>query len=107
MKTVQNEGMLLADFGFYESEKAKAAYTVAPDIDNYDEPNRRFSMFNSIRLMSEMKGLGLGLTNVSIDRTSAPGLWIAGDIKQSIEDRTEIASNSMSNLMQGLASNFF
>ena len=107
MKTVQNEGMLLADFGFYESEKGKAAYTVAPDINNYDKPNRSFSMFNSIRLMSEMKGLGLGLTNVSIDRTSAPGMWISADIKQSIEDRTEIASNSITNVMQGLAANFF
>ena len=106
MKTVQNEGMILADFGFYESEKGKAAYTVAPDIEDYDKPSG-FSMFNSIRLMSEMKGLGLGLTNVSIDRTSAPGLWIAGDIKQSIEDRTELASNSMSNALQGLAANFF
>jgi hypothetical protein len=106
MKTVQNEGMILADFGFYESEKGKASYTVAPDIENYDNGNS-FSMFNSIRMMAEMKGLGLSFTNVSIDRTSAPGLWIAGDIKQSISDRTELATNSMSNALQGFASNFF
>ena len=105
MKTVENEGMLLADFGFYESEKGKAAYTIAPDIEDYDTPS--FSMFNSIRLMSEMKGLGLGLTNVSIDKTSTPGMWISADIKQSIEDRTELATNSVSNALQGLASNFF
>ena len=106
MKTVQNEGMILADFGFYESEKGKASYTVAPDIENYDNGNS-FSMFNSIRMMAEMKGLGLSFTNVSIDRTSTPGLWIAGDIKQSISDRTELATNSMSNALQGFASNFF
>ena len=105
MKTIQNEGMLLADFGFYESERGKASYTMAPDIEGYDHSSP-FSLFNSIRLMSEMKGLGLGLTNVSIDRTSAPGMWISADIKQSISDRTELATNSMSNVLQGLASNF-
>ena len=106
MKTIQNEGMLLADFGFYESEKGKAAYEIAPDIDNYDSPSK-FNMFSSLRLQAEMKGFGLGLTNVSIDRTSAPGMWISADIKQSIEDRTELASNSMTNAIQGLAANFF
>ena len=106
MKTVQNEGMLLADFGFYESEKGKASYTMAPDIEEYDTPSK-FSMFNSIRLMSEMNGLGLGLTNISIDKTVTPGMWINADIKQTIEDRTELATNSMSNALQGLAANFF
>ena len=105
MKTIQNEGMLLADFGFYESEKGKASYEIAPDIENYDNGGV-FSMFSSLRLMAEMKGLGLGLTNVSIDRTSTPGMWIAADIKQSISDRTELATNSVSNVLQGLAANF-
>ena len=105
MKTIQNEGMLLADFGFYESEKGKASYTIAPDIDNYDRGGA-FSMFNSIRMMAEMKGLGVSLSNVNIDRTSTPGMWISADIKQSISDRTELATNSIGNMMQGLAANF-
>ena len=106
MKTVENEGMLLADFGFYDSERGKAAYEVAPEINDYDTPGK-FSMFSSIRLMSEMKGFGLNLTNVSIDRTSTPGMWIGADIKQNISDRTELATNSMNNIFQGIASNFF
>ena len=105
MKTIQNEGMLLADFGFYESEKGKASYTIAPDIDNYDKGGA-FSMFNSLRMMAEMKGLGVSLSNVNIDRTSTPGMWISADIKQSISDRTELATNSIGNMMQGLAANF-
>ena len=105
MKTIQNEGMLLADFGFYESEKGKASYTIAPDIDNYDKGGA-FSMFNSLRMMAEMKGLGVNLSNVNIDRTSTPGMWISADIKQSISDRTELATNSIGNMMQGLAANF-
>ena len=106
MKTVQNEGMILADFGFYESEKGKAVYEMAPDIENYDKGNR-FSMFNSLRLLAEMKGYGLGLTNVSIEKTSAPGIWIGADIKQNIEDRAEIANNKIGNAIQSLAANFF
>ena len=106
MKTVQNEGMILADFGFYESEKGKAVYQMAPDIENYDKGNR-FSMFNSLRLLAEMKGFGLGLTNVSIEKTSAPGVWIGADIKQNIEDRAEIANNKIGNAIQSLAANFF
>ena len=106
MKTVQNEGMLLADFGFYESEKGKAAYVVAPDIEDYDSPGN-FSMFNSLRLAAEMKGFGLGITNVSIDRTTTPGMWLSADIKQSISDRTELATNSMGNMLQGLVANFY
>jgi hypothetical protein len=106
MKTVQNEGMLLADFGFYESEKGKAAYVVAPDIEDYDSPGN-FSMFNSLRLAAEMKGFGLGITNVSIDRTTTPGMWLSADIKQSISDRTELATNSMGNMLQGVFANFY
>ena len=63
-------------------------------------------MFNSLRMMAEMKGLGVSLSNVNIDRTSTPGMWISADIKQSISDRTELATNSIGNMMQGLAANF-
>ena len=64
-------------------------------------------MFNSLRLLAEMKGFGLGLTNVSIEKTSAPGVWIGADIKQNIEDRAEIANNKIGNAIQSLAANFF
>jgi tetratricopeptide (TPR) repeat protein len=104
MKTVQNEGMLLADFGFYESEKGKAAYEIAPDIENYDQQG--FSMFQSIRLAAELKGFGLNLTDVNIDRTTTPGMWIGADIKQTLNERTELATNSVTNAMQSLVSNF-
>ena len=106
MKTIQNEGMLLADFGFYESEKGKAAYQIAPDIENYSV-GKGLSLFDNLRLLAEMKGLGLGLTNVSIETTSAPGVWIGADIKQNIEDRMELAGSSVGGALQTLAANFF
>ncbi len=104
MKTIQNEGMLLADFGFYESEKAKAAYQLAPDIDNYDSKSLSFN--STLRLKAELKGLGVRLSNVSIEKTSAPGFWLTADMKQSIEERVEYGSNSIHNGIQNLISNF-
>ena len=104
MKTIQNEGMLLSDFGFYESEKGKAAYQLAPDIDNYDSRSVGFN--STLKLKAEMKGMGVRLSNVSIEKTSAPGFWITADMKQSLEERAEYGANSIHNGIQNLISNF-
>ena len=106
MKTIENEGMLLADFGFYESEKAKASYTMAPDIDNYDQRNKMGGITTFLNLGAELRGLGVTTSNVSLERTNTPGFWISSDIKQSIEDRYEMGSHSMTQAIQGLVSNF-
>ena len=106
MKTIENEGMLLADFGFYESEKAKASYTMAPDIENYDQRNRMGGISTFLNLGAELRGLGVTTSNVSLEKTSTPGFWISSDIKQSIEDRYEMGSHSMTQTIQGLVSNF-
>ena len=104
MKTIQNEGMLLADFGFYESEKAKAQYTMAPDIDNYDRA--RSGLGTLLNLGAELRGMGITTSNVSLEHTSAPGLWITSDIKQTIENKYEVGSNTLSNHIQGICANF-
>jgi hypothetical protein len=103
MKTIQNEGMLLSDFNFYESEKAKEAYAMAPDIENFDSGGGFGTLFN---LKAELRGLGLMTSNISLEKTSTPGFWIASDIKQSISDRYEYGSNSITNSIQGFISNF-
>jgi hypothetical protein len=105
MKTIENEGMLLSDFGYYESEKAKPSYMLAPDIENYDRGGGLgISVYT--RLAAELRGMGVMTSNVSLEQTSAPGLWITSDIKQSISDRYELATNSMTNIMQGIVANF-
>ena len=104
MKTVENEGMILSDFGFYESEKAKAAYEMAPDIENYDQ--RSFGLSMSFRLAAELRGLGISTSNVSLEQTSTPGFWMTADIKQSIEDRMEVGSNSLGNAISSITANF-
>jgi hypothetical protein len=105
MKTIENEGMLLSDFGYYESEKAKPQYMMAPEIENINN-GRGLGIFTYSRLASELKGMGVSLSNVSLETTSAPGLWVTSDIKQSISDRYEVATNSMTNTIQGIVANF-
>ena len=53
-----------------------------------------------------MKGLGVRLSNVSIEKTSAPGFWITADMKQSLEERVEYGSNSIHNGIQSFVANF-
>ena len=105
MKTIENEGMLLSDFGYYESEKAKPQYMMAPDIDNFRNGSG-LGINVYTRLAAELKGVGVSLSNVSLEATSAPGLWVTSDIKQSISDRLELTTNSMSNAIQGIVANF-
>ena len=100
MKTIENEGMILADFGLYDSEKAKGAYQMAPDIDNWDQRSYGFNM--ALRLGAELRGMGVITSNVSLEKTSTPGFWMTADIGQSIEDRADYAHNKIRNGMETL-----
>jgi tetratricopeptide (TPR) repeat protein len=106
MKTIENEGMLLSDFGYYESEKAKPVYQMAPDLKKKWNNGSGFGMSVNSRLAAELRGMGVITSNVSIEHTSTPGFWITSDIKQSITDRYELTTNTMTNMIQGLVSNF-
>ena len=105
MKTIENEGMLLSDFGYYESEKAKPQYMMAPEIENYDIGGG-LGISTYTKLAAELKGMGVSMSNISLEHTSTPGFWMTADIKQSITDRTELATNSMTNAIQGIVANF-
>lgn len=102
MKTIQNEGMLLSDFGYYDSEKSKPTYAFAPDIKNF---NKRSGQFYRTNMLAVMHGMGINQCNVSVEPTSAPGLWIAGDIKDTSTDILKASSYKVGNLVQTLSSN--
>lgn len=72
MKTIENEGMLLSDFGYYESEISKPQYQDAPKIEDYDKGTGGIGYLGNIT--SVMSGLGMSVQNVSLSTTSAPGL---------------------------------
>lgn len=72
MKTIQNEGMLLSDFGYYDSEKSKMEYVMAPDIENFDKSNGALSYMAN--MTAALSGVGMTVQNISVEPTSAPGL---------------------------------
>ena len=104
MKTVENEGMLLSDFGYYNSEKAKATFEDAPDITDYDKG--RGHIFHRANIRAILKGHGLHLHNVSVETTRAPGVKIVGDIKEDVENRVDQAGYKASKLAFHLGSLF-
>ena len=102
MKTIENEGMLLSDFGYYESEKAKTTFEDAPDIQNYDRGN----ILHTATIRAVMKGHGLHLHNVSIEKTRAPGIRVVGDVKEKAEDYKDATSYKLSKIAYHLGSLF-
>ena len=105
MKTIQNEGMLLSDFGYYESEKSKIEYHMAEGIDNYEAGHSGLSYMANMK--STLSGLGVSLQNISVEPTSAPGLWIVGDIKQTVSDTMKVGEYAVTSGIQGLTSFLF
>ena len=101
MKTIENEGMLFSDFGYYESEKSKPSFAMAPSIKDYDKKSGQFYRTN---LMASLHGFGINLSNVSVEPTSAPGMWIVGDVKDTASDIKNASSYKFNSVIQTLAS---
>ena len=72
MKTIENEGMLLSDFGMYDSNKSEPAAIAAPEIrDMHKAPSLISLQTNMISLMN---GVGFSNVNVSVEPTNKPGI---------------------------------
>ena len=90
MKTIESEGMLLSDFGYYESEKSKAQYEKADAIKQTNHGSGIIGV--RAKLMSIMQGMGMPLTNVTVEETSSPGISIFGDFQQQVQDVASLAT---------------
>lgn len=106
MKTIQNEGMLLSDFGYYDSEKSKMDYAMAPDINNFDSGGKNTLSYMA-NMTAALSGVGMTVQNISVEPTSAPGLWIVGDIKQTAKDVGKIGDYAVNSGIQTLTSLLF
>ena len=95
MKTIQNEGMLLSDFGYYNSERAKAAYVAAPGIHNYSGATNLISnvggVMNIMKLTAVLDGFGIKRSTINVEETSTPGLGIIGNIREDFSDARQVA----------------
>ena len=104
MKTIENEGMILSDFGYYESEKSKASYQIAPDIEHYD---RGSGIGYRAKMLGALNGLGVSISNISLEQTSAPGMWIVGDVNQTVNDAKKVTEYALGTGIQSLVSTLF
>lgn len=105
MKTIENEGMILSDFGYYESEKSKAGYQMAPDIKHYDKNSS--GILYRAKMLGALSGMGISVSNISLEQTSAPGMWIVGDVNQTVSDAKKVTEYALGTGIQSLVSTLF
>ncbi|MCY7866114.1 hypothetical protein P8918_13515 [Bacillus spizizenii] len=77
VKTIQNEGLLLSDFGYYESQ-LRDPQVIMADAPNPDDSSNAIAMRTS--LLSALKGYGLTGVNVSVEPSDRNGVEVVADI---------------------------
>lgn len=107
IKTIENEGMIMSDFGYYDSEKSKASYEMAPDIKHYDRRSKGGAIFGKANITAAMHGVGLNASNVTVQQTSRPGLWFVSDVTGTIDDTKKAAGYYAYSAVQSVVSNLF
>jgi hypothetical protein len=76
-KLIKNEGMLLSDFGFYESQTETEGYREAPALDMHQETG---SINLRKNLITALNGAGLVGVDVSVEPSSKPGIQMVANI---------------------------
>lgn len=79
MKTIENEGMLLSDFGIYESQSNEPSAIMAPTVGRFDSANTS-GLGLQARLQGALNGAGLMGVKVSVSPTSANGIEVMANI---------------------------
>jgi len=92
IKTIENEGMMLSDFGIYESQLNAPEVILAPEIDNFDEGSSGLKL--QTNLISALQGYGLLGVNVSIEPTVDPGIHVVTDIVRTTQYKIKETLNS-------------
>ena len=72
MKTIENEGMLLSQFGIYESEVNQQDYEQAPEINNIHQSSSSLGVKKD--LFCALNGIGLSNVDISVESTPDSGI---------------------------------
>jgi hypothetical protein len=78
IKTIQNEGMLLSDFGVYESQLDDSAVINAPEIKNISHNQSGLELRKN--LLTALNGAGLTGVDVSLEPSSDSGIQVVANI---------------------------
>lgn len=79
IKTIENEGMLLSDFGIYESQRNEPSVQYSPTISDYNSANSGIISLQA-KLQGALNGSGLIGTKVSVSPSSSPGIEVVTNI---------------------------
>lgn len=82
IKTIENEGMLLSDFGIYESVANEPSAVMAPSVGTFDQANTGSAALKA-RLQGTLNGTGLLGVKVSVSPSSASGIEVIANITNS------------------------
>lgn len=97
MKTIENEGMLLSDFGMYDSNKNEPAAIAAPEIkDMHKAPDLLSLQTNLVTLMN---GVGFSNVDVTVEPTNKPGIQMLVNMARVTSYNT---SNTVSSVLNKL-----
>lgn len=97
MKTIENEGMLLSDFGIYESSKNEPAYMTSPEISNMSQPSSPLAIQRD--LLGLLNGAGLQNVDISVDQSNESGFQIVSNISRiATYDIQEKVRSTLSNI---------
>lgn len=77
IKAIKNEGLMLSDFGFYESELESPETKNAPTIDIHQQQS---SIAIKKNLLAALHGSGLVGVNVSVEPSNAKGIQLIANI---------------------------
>lgn len=80
IKTIENEGMLLSDFGIYESQKNEPQSMRAPGIRHYDRQRNESSLMLRAKIQGVLNGAGLLGVKVSVSPSSSSGIEVIANI---------------------------
>ena len=80
MKTIENEGMMLSDFGMYDSAKEEPSAIAAPEIKNFDQGTSMLSLQKNV--IGLMNGIDLQGLDVSVEPSNSEGLNFVANVAQ-------------------------
>ena len=80
IKTIKNEGMLLSDFGIYDSQSKTQDAINAPEIKDINNNSSALSL--KANLLSLLNGIGLSSVDVSVETSMSSGIQIITNLKR-------------------------
>jgi hypothetical protein len=96
LKTIANEGMLLSDFGFFESQLRDPDVINAP---NLDPSGQQDPLTLQANLLATLRGLGLYGVDVSVQPAPTSGVQVVANVARIVENKLDSAVHDIFRLL--------